>query len=79
MQLKTNHNNLVIEWIPYDKFDNIKNIGKYSFVTSYKAEWKDGPLKYYTYVKKYKRNPSKVVVLKYFSNTQNVDEFINEV
>jgi hypothetical protein len=76
MQLKTNYNDLVIEWIPYDKFDNIKNIGKYNL---YIAEWKDGPLKYYTYVKKYKRNPSKVVVLKYFSNTQNVDEFINEV
>src|SRR4051794_40096207 len=38
---------IVFEWIPYDQFKNIKEIGK-SSATVYSAIWNDGPL-YYDY------------------------------
>lgn len=35
------------EWISYDQFENIKEIGKGGFATIYSARWKDGYLKSY--------------------------------
>ena len=34
------------EWIPYNQFGNIEEIGKGGFATVYSAIWKDGPLGY---------------------------------
>ncbi|GBC27957.2 kinase-like domain-containing protein [Rhizophagus irregularis DAOM 181602=DAOM 197198] len=46
-QLKIiNYNDIVLEWIPYNQFDEIKEIGKNGFITVYSAIWKDGPLHY---------------------------------
>ncbi|RIA86550.1 hypothetical protein C1645_829105 [Glomus cerebriforme] len=45
MQLKINSNDIVFEWIPYNKFEHIKEIGE-GFVTMNLAIWKDGPLYY---------------------------------
>jgi hypothetical protein len=39
-------NNIIVEWIPYNQFNNIKNIDKDSFSAVYSAIWKDGSLKY---------------------------------
>jgi hypothetical protein len=66
----------VVEWIPYDQFNNIIEIGK-SGVKS--AIWKDGNiLKFYD--NEFKRLPNKEVTLKYLSNSRNnIDEFLNEV
>src|SRR5438045_2785419 len=47
MQLKINeYNDIVFEWIPYNQFSDIKEIGRGGFATVYSAIWKDGPLQY---------------------------------
>ncbi|CAB5363440.1 unnamed protein product [Rhizophagus irregularis] len=68
----------IVEWIPYNQFDNIKEIGKGGFAIVYSAIWLNGPLKYNE--KKYNRKPDKEVALKVLYNSQYItDEFINEV
>ncbi|CAB4440461.1 unnamed protein product [Rhizophagus irregularis] len=75
----SNEFNLIFEWIPYDQFDNIKEIGKGGFSTVYSAIWKNGLL-YYDNTKQWKRKPNTKVALKCLHNSQNsLDEFINEV
>src|SRR5947208_3330298 len=47
IQLNINdYDDIVFEWIPYNQFNNIKEIGKGGFATVYSAIWKDGPLEY---------------------------------
>jgi hypothetical protein len=68
----------IVEWIPYNQFNSIKEIGKGGFAIVYSAIWMNGPLKYNE--KKYNRKPDKEVALKVLYNSQNItDEFINEV
>jgi hypothetical protein len=38
-------NDLIVEWIPYNQFNDIKEIGKGGFAMVYSAAWMDGPLK----------------------------------
>jgi hypothetical protein len=80
-QLKINtEDDIIVEWIPYDQFNNIKNIDKGSFSTDYSAIWKDGPLKYSFKERKQIREPNKGVILKCLSNSQNnFSKFFNEV
>ncbi|GBB97029.1 hypothetical protein RclHR1_00290027 [Rhizophagus clarus] len=61
------------EWIPYDQFDDVKEISKNNLVISYSAMWKNGPL-YWRSWNEYKRVPYKTVVLKYLGNSQNITE-----
>jgi hypothetical protein len=81
MQLKVNkHEDTVLEWIPYNRFDEIKEIGKNGSDTIYSAIWKDGPLFYNNQYDKYTRDSYKKVALKCLHNSQNIIEFaINEV
>jgi hypothetical protein len=81
MQLKINrYPDIIVEWIPYNQFNNIKEIGKDDFTTLYSAIWMDGPIKYDFKEKKGKRIPNKKVSLKCLYNSQNnIDEFLNEV
>ena len=73
----------VFEWIPYNQFSDIKEIGRVSFATVYLAIWKDGPLKYDENIKEYTRKPhcaNYKVALKCLHNSQNIsNEFLNEV
>src|SRR6266496_6571787 len=47
MHLKINdYNGVIFEWIPYNQFNKIKEIGKGGFAMVYSAIWKDGPLIY---------------------------------
>ncbi|RGB39134.1 kinase-like domain-containing protein [Rhizophagus diaphanus] len=39
-------NDIVFEWIPYNQFNEINEIGKNGSITIYSAIWKDGPLYY---------------------------------
>ncbi len=81
MQLKIDkYNDIVFEWIPYNQFSEIKEIGRGGFATVYSAIWKDGPLKY-DYIKKYVKSfPYFEVALKCLHNSQNItNEFLNEV
>ncbi|GET03553.1 kinase-like domain-containing protein [Rhizophagus clarus] len=75
------------EWIPYNQFNDIKEIAKVDFTTLYSAIWLDGPLKYDhnrhnrdsddIYDKEHKRMSNEEVILKYLDNSQdNVNEFI---
>jgi serine/threonine protein kinase len=85
MQLKIEkYYDIIVEWIPYNQFNSIKEIGKGGFATVYLAIWKDGPLKC-THTnnnneKEYKRTPNEEVTLKCLNNSQNVISYLlNEV
>jgi serine/threonine protein kinase len=81
MQLKIESpGNIAFEWIPYNQFSDIEEIGRGGFTTVYSAIWKDGLLKY-TYVNEaYTRESNQNVALKCLHNSQNItNEFLNEV
>ena len=84
MQLKINrYDDKVIEWIPYNQFSDIKEIGRGGFATVYSAIWKDGPLYYNENSKDYTRKSytaNQKVALKCLHNSQNItNELLNEV
>ena len=81
MQLKIDsHWNIVFEWIPYNQFSDIKEIGRGGFATVYSAIWKDGPLEYNSSSKEFTRDSNYKVALKCLHNSQNItNEFLNEV
>ena len=81
MQLKINNSSdIIFEWIPYNQFNNIKEIDKGGFSTVYLAKWKDGPLYYNFNKKKYVRRFEKKVALKCLYNSQNItNELLNKV
>jgi hypothetical protein len=67
----------MFEWISYDQFDDIKEIGKGGFSTVYSATWKDGLL--YS-GKSWKRKSNTRVALKCLHGSQNfINEFIDKV
>jgi serine/threonine protein kinase len=70
----------MFEWIPYDQFDDIKEIGKGGFSTVYSAIWKNGLLYYDVNSSSWERIPNTKVALKCLYNSQNsLNKFINEV
>ena len=80
-QLKAKKHEEVIEWIEYDRFENIEYLAKGGFGTTYKATWKDGFIWYWNYVNnQWKRNGINMVALKCLHNSQDItDEFLREV
>jgi hypothetical protein len=82
MQLGINKfHNIIVEWIPYDQFNDIKELIKDECSTIYSAIWKDGLLQYNRSKYGYSKNQNTKVNLKYLhSNSQNnINEFLNEV
>ena len=87
MQLKAKDRNQVIEWIEYDRFKDIEYLAKGGFGTTFKAIWKDGPIKKWDSVnnqwkreKTYRHHPNYPVALKCLHNSQNITtEFLSEV
>src|SRR6266480_4595775 len=79
-QLKIDkHDDIVFEWIPYNQFGDVKEIGRGGFATVYSAIWKDGPLKYDYNSKDYAYNANTKVALKCLNNLQDIsNEFLNE-
>ncbi|GES93626.1 kinase-like domain-containing protein [Rhizophagus clarus] len=79
-QLKINYyNDIIVEWIPYDQFSNIKELEKDEFTTRCSATWKDGPLNYDIIKYEYTRIQNKKINLKCLHNSQNVNnEFLIE-
>ena len=68
----------VFEWISYNQFSDIKEIGRGGFATVYSAIWKDGLLKWDE--EEYTRDSNYKVALKCLHNSQNItNEFLNEV
>ncbi|CAB5388261.1 unnamed protein product [Rhizophagus irregularis] len=80
MQLKINNNdNLILEWVPYSQFNEIKEIGKNDLITVCSAIWKDGPLNCSKLHHKYARESNKGVALICLHNSQkSIDYLINE-
>ncbi|CAB5313527.1 unnamed protein product [Rhizophagus irregularis] len=87
-QLSTHKYNEIshaLEWIPYNKFHNIKHIAKGEFGGIYIANWIDGNLSYRSYWdhanQNWKRdNHNMFVNLKSLNTTENLTlEFINKI
>src|SRR5437763_8511609 len=69
MQLKIDDpNDIVLEWIPYNQFNDIKVISKKEFYTVYSTIWKDGPLYHNNDVKKTMRKSNERIALKCLHN-----------
>ena len=85
MQLKIkdcdDYEHIIFEWIPYDQFSEIEEIGQGGFAKVYSAIWKDGPLHFdYHYDDGLTRQSNKKVALKCLYNSQNItNEFLKEV
>jgi hypothetical protein len=82
---KDSHNGypLFLEWIPLDRFENMKQIGEGGFAKVYSATWIDGRAKY---TKQYygswiKEGPKSIVVaLKRLNGSQNMSaDYLDEV
>jgi hypothetical protein len=84
MQLEIdNIQDMIFEWIPYNQFYKVKNMGSTSgddTATIYSAIWKNGPL-YYNYSKnELIRKSNKKITLKCLHNSRStINEFINKV
>ncbi|CAB5388893.1 unnamed protein product [Rhizophagus irregularis] len=73
-----NYNDIIVEWIPYNQLNDIKEINKDNCNIIYSAIWINGLLRYNQ--EEWKRIPNKKVILKCFYNSQNItNEFLNEV
>jgi hypothetical protein len=83
MQLKIGkYKNIIFEWIPYNQFVDVKEIGKDNdnTATIYLALWNNGLLHYNSDKKEWIRKPNINVVLKCLNNSQNIIyEFLNKV
>ena len=71
-----------LEWVPFDRFTDIEQIGEGGFSKVYSATWVDGKTNYkydYGSWKKLDPKPTKVA-LKRLNGSQNISiEYINEV
>ena len=75
----------ILEWIEYDRFENIEYITKGGFGKVNKAIWKDGRIENWDYkAKQWERRDNKhwngLVALKSLNNSKDITlEFLNEV
>ncbi|CAB5352357.1 unnamed protein product [Rhizophagus irregularis] len=82
MQLKIDRcGSLIFEWIPYDQFNYIKEVGIGGFAKVYSAVWVNDQLRYNCLEKRYARyGQNREVALKCLYNSENItDEFLNEI
>jgi hypothetical protein len=74
-QLEFKNNKILFEWIPYNKFINVEEIGNNCLTT---AIWKDGPLHFNSI--ECRGESYKKVCLRYLHNLQDInDKFLIEV
>jgi hypothetical protein len=77
------YGNRFVEWVPFDIFEDIKQIGEGGFAKVYSATWIDGNTEYiqqYNRSWKKKEPQLKKVALKRLSGSQNMSaEYLNEV
>ena len=80
-QLNAVHYKKYLEWIPFEKFENVTYINEGGFGKVYSAEWPEG----YTWHwdienQKWKRNSNKKVALKSLDNSSDIStDFLKEV
>jgi len=80
-QLNATRHEEVLEWIPYEKFNNIEYLAKGDFGTVHKAKWIDGYIEYWNISQnKWNRYEDIEIVLKCLNNSQNLTtDFLQEV
>ncbi|CAB4420284.1 unnamed protein product [Rhizophagus irregularis] len=79
-QLNAKWYSQIIEWIEYDKFENVEYLAKGGFGTTFKAVWKDGPWKINYDNKPLERVGETKVALKCLHNSQDITaDFLKEV
>uniref|UniRef100_U9UFX0 Protein kinase domain-containing protein n=1 Tax=Rhizophagus irregularis (strain DAOM 181602 / DAOM 197198 / MUCL 43194) TaxID=747089 RepID=U9UFX0_RHIID len=76
-------NNKFLEWVPFDRFEDLKQIGEGGFAKVYSATWIDGKAEYFRQNdgswKKGEPKPKKVA-LKRLYGSQNISaEYLNEL
>ncbi|RHZ78316.1 hypothetical protein Glove_166g16 [Diversispora epigaea] len=69
----------VIEWIPFDKFNNIKFLDKGGFGKVSRATWSDGYIIYWNSQRKIWERLQQSVCLKSFNTPTNNGEFLQEI
>ncbi|RIB25586.1 kinase-like domain-containing protein [Gigaspora rosea] len=82
MQLKAQYSRNVIEWVPFDKFTNIKYLAKGGFGTVFKSIWTDGYIcSWDDENNRWRRNSQTSVCLKSLNGSKEdiKREFLNEV
>ncbi|RHZ80045.1 hypothetical protein Glove_139g189 [Diversispora epigaea] len=79
-QLNASYCDKIIEWIPYDRFQDIKEMVKGGFGTIYRAKWIDGRRGVWNIEnQQWKRYGQREVVLKKFDGIGDINEdFLNE-
>ncbi|UZO03064.1 uncharacterized protein OCT59_023477 [Rhizophagus irregularis] len=80
-QLKAKDVDHIIEWIEYDKFEDIEYLAKGGFGTTFKAIWKDGPQNInLNCAGPLKRKGATKVALKCLNDSKDITtEFLKEV
>ncbi|RHZ80087.1 hypothetical protein Glove_139g176 [Diversispora epigaea] len=79
-QLNANNRYQVIEWIPYDRFKNVRQIGKGGFGTIYYARWIDGYIGEWDIKnQQWNRYREGEVALKKFEKFVNFNNVLNEM
>ncbi|RHZ76297.1 hypothetical protein Glove_199g23 [Diversispora epigaea] len=81
LQLNANYNHEEIEWIPYNRFKDVKQIGKGGFGTIHYARWIDGNIRKWDIEnQQWERYDKDIeVALKKFDNFVNLDDVLNEM
>jgi hypothetical protein len=73
---------IFLEWVPFDRFKDIKQIGEGGFAKVYSAIWIDGKAEYARENSEWKKKEPqpKKVALKRLNGSQNISaEYLNEV
>ncbi|PKC03552.1 hypothetical protein RhiirA5_423592 [Rhizophagus irregularis] len=80
---RDNRAEILMEWIPYSQFTNVKEIAKGGFGIIYQATWLDGSINnekvHYSLEMRERRN-NETVILKKFNNSQGISKhFLDEL
>ncbi|EXX62292.1 hypothetical protein RirG_163160 [Rhizophagus irregularis DAOM 197198w] len=80
-QLNAVHSRTSLEWIPYEKFQNVTYITRGGFGKIYSAEWPEGNIWYWDIEnQKWIRSTSRKVALKSLDNSSEIStDFLNEI
>ena len=80
-QLNAVHYTKCLQWIPFEKFQNVTYITRGGFGKVYSASWPKGYINYWDIENQtWKRSSNKQVALKSLDNSSNIStEFLNEV
>ncbi|UZO19968.1 uncharacterized protein OCT59_011230 [Rhizophagus irregularis] len=75
------YSNHILEWIPYEKFTDLKFIAKGGNAKVYSATWTDGQIEKWDYESNiWKRSESFEIALKILNNSKDLsEEFLNEL